>query len=71
MPCETFYDYARIDGFRLLTLSPRLNLEPQSCDIENICDFSDGRESASWSKRARSSTTATASYSAGADGSAK
>jgi hypothetical protein len=39
MPCEIFYDYARIDGFRLLTLSPRLNLEPQSCVIENICDF--------------------------------
>jgi hypothetical protein len=33
-----------------LTLSPRLNLEPQNCDIENIYDFSDGRESASWSK---------------------
>jgi hypothetical protein len=45
-----FYDYARIYWFRLLTLSPRLNLEAQSCDIENICDFSDGRESASWSK---------------------
>jgi hypothetical protein len=50
MPCEIFYDYARIDGFRLLTLSPRLNLEPQSCVIENIYDFSYGRESASWSK---------------------
>jgi hypothetical protein len=33
-----------------LTLSSRLNLEPQRCVIENICDFSDGRESASWSK---------------------
>ena len=43
MPCEIFYDYARIYWFRLLTLSLRLNLEPQSCDIENICDFSDGR----------------------------
>jgi hypothetical protein len=26
-------------GFTLLTLSPRLNLEPQKCDIENIHDF--------------------------------
>jgi hypothetical protein len=33
-----------------LTLSPRLNLEPQKCDIENIYDFSDGRKSASWSE---------------------
>jgi hypothetical protein len=50
MPCEIFYDYARIYQFRLFTLSSRLNLEPQRCAIENICDFSDGRESASWSK---------------------
>jgi hypothetical protein len=50
MPCEIFYDYARIYRFRFLTLSPRLNLEPQRCVIENICDFSDGQESASWSK---------------------
>jgi hypothetical protein len=50
MPCEIFYDYARIYQFRLLTLSSRLNLEPQRCVIENICDFSDGWESASWSK---------------------
>jgi hypothetical protein len=33
-----------------LTLSPRLNLEPQKCCIENIHDFSDGRKSASWSE---------------------
>jgi hypothetical protein len=26
-------------GFTLLTLSPRLNLEPQKCCIENIHDF--------------------------------
>jgi hypothetical protein len=51
MPCEIFYDYARIYQFRLLTLSSRLNLEPQGCVVENTCDFfSDGRESASWSK---------------------
>jgi hypothetical protein len=31
-----------------LTLSPRLNLEPQKYDIENIYDFSDGRKSAMW-----------------------
>jgi hypothetical protein len=33
-----------------LTLSPRLNLEPQKYDIENIYDFSDGRKSASWTE---------------------
>jgi hypothetical protein len=43
MPCEIFYDYARIYQFRLLTLSSRLNLEPQRYVIENICDFSDGQ----------------------------
>jgi hypothetical protein len=32
----------------LLILSPRLNLEPQKYDIENIHDFLDGRKSASW-----------------------
>jgi hypothetical protein len=37
-------------GFTLLTLSPRLNLEPQECDIENLHDFSDGRKSASWTE---------------------
>jgi hypothetical protein len=39
MPYEIFYDYARIYQFRLLTLSSRLNLEPQGCVVENICDF--------------------------------
>jgi hypothetical protein len=33
-----------------LTLSPRLNIEPQKYDIENIHDFSDGRKSASWTE---------------------
>jgi hypothetical protein len=33
-----------------LTLSPRLNLEPQKYDIENIHDFLDGRKSASWTE---------------------
>ena len=37
-------------GFTLLTLSPRLNLEPQKCDIENTYGFSDGGKSASWSE---------------------
>jgi hypothetical protein len=37
-------------GFTPLTLSPRLNLEPQKYDIENIHDFSDGRKSASWTE---------------------
>jgi hypothetical protein len=31
-------------GFTLLTLSPRLNLDPQKCDPENIHDFYDGRK---------------------------
>jgi hypothetical protein len=34
--CGIFYNYALYIGFALLTLSPRLNLEPQKCDIENI-----------------------------------
>jgi hypothetical protein len=33
-----------------LILSPRLNLEPQKYDIENIHDFSDGRKSTSWTE---------------------
>jgi hypothetical protein len=37
-------------GFTLLTLPPRLNLEPQKCCIENIHDFSYGGKSASWSE---------------------
>jgi hypothetical protein len=37
-------------GFTLFTLSPRLNLEPQKCDVENIHDFSNGRKSASWAE---------------------
>jgi hypothetical protein len=37
-------------GFTPLTLSPRLNIEPQEYDIENIHDFSDGRKSASWTE---------------------
>jgi hypothetical protein len=34
MPCEIFYDYARIYQFRLLTLSSRLNFEPQRCVLK-------------------------------------
>jgi hypothetical protein len=34
MQCEIFYDYARIYQFRLLTLSSRLNLEPQRCVLK-------------------------------------
>jgi hypothetical protein len=34
MPCEILYDYARIYQFRLLTLSLRLNLEPQRCALK-------------------------------------
>jgi hypothetical protein len=33
-----------------LTFSPRLNIEPQKYDIENIHDFLDGRKSASWTE---------------------
>jgi hypothetical protein len=46
---ESFINYARICiDFTPLTLSSRLNIEPQKYDIENIHDFSDGRKSASW-----------------------
>ena len=34
MPCEILYVYARIYQFRLLTLSSRLNLEPQGCVLK-------------------------------------
>jgi hypothetical protein len=34
MPCEVFYDYARIYLFRLLTLSSQLNFEPQRCVLK-------------------------------------
>jgi hypothetical protein len=47
---EIFYNYAIYIGFALLTLSPRLTLEPQKCDVKNIHDFSDGRKSASWTE---------------------
>jgi hypothetical protein len=47
---ESFIIMQEYIGFTLLTLSPRLNLEPQKCDIENIHDFSDGRKSASWTE---------------------
>jgi hypothetical protein len=48
---ESFINYARIYiGFTPLTLSPRLNIEPEKYDIENIHDFSDGRKSASWTE---------------------
>ena len=47
---ESFIIMQEYIGFTILTLSPRLNLEPQKYDIENIHDFSDGRESASWSE---------------------
>jgi hypothetical protein len=47
---ESFIIKQNIYWFTLLTLSPRLNLEPQKCCIENIHDFSDGRKSASWSE---------------------
>jgi hypothetical protein len=33
---ESFIIMQKYIGFTLLTLSPRLNLEPQKCDIENI-----------------------------------
>jgi hypothetical protein len=46
---ESFISMQEYIGFTpLLILSPRLNLEPQKYDIENIHDFSDGRKSASW-----------------------
>jgi hypothetical protein len=44
---ESFIITQEYIGFTLLTLSPRLNLESQECDIENIHDFSDGRKSVS------------------------
>jgi hypothetical protein len=47
MPHGIFYKYILVYP---LTLSPRLNLEPQKYDIENIHDFSDGRKSASWTE---------------------
>jgi hypothetical protein len=47
---ESFIIMQEYIGFTLLTLSPRLNLEPQKCDIENIHDFSYGRKNASWSE---------------------
>jgi hypothetical protein len=51
MPCEILYVYTRIYQFHLLTLSSRLNLEPQKCDIKNIhAFFSDDWESASWTE---------------------
>jgi hypothetical protein len=34
MPFEILYDYARIYQFHLLTLSSRLNLEPQRCALK-------------------------------------
>jgi hypothetical protein len=39
--------------------------------LSKYVDFSDGREAASWPERARSSTAATTSHSAGAYGSAE
>jgi hypothetical protein len=36
---ESFIIMQEYIGFTLLTLSPRLNLEPQKCDIENINYF--------------------------------
>jgi hypothetical protein len=51
MPHGIFYKLCKnIYWFTPLTLSPRLNLEPQKYDIENIHDFSDGRKSASWTE---------------------
>jgi hypothetical protein len=48
---ESFRNMQEYIGFTLLTLSPRLNLEPRKCDIENIHDFfSDGKKSASWTE---------------------
>jgi hypothetical protein len=52
MPCEIFYKLCKdvYVGFTPLTLSPRLSIEPQRYDIENIHDFLDGRKSASWTE---------------------
>jgi hypothetical protein len=47
---ESFITMQEYIGFTLLTLSPRLHIEPQKYDIENIHDFSDGGKSASWTE---------------------
>ena len=36
MPCEILYVYARIYQFRLLTLSPRLNLKLEDVVLRNM-----------------------------------
>jgi hypothetical protein len=47
---ESFISMQEYIGLPPLILSPRLNLEPQKYDIENIHDFLDGRKSASWTE---------------------